>query len=59
MTHIVLVYVAKNGDIEVVDWKEARPFESNKDYEHVATLDAAGWIKHTLINNPEIFKNLC
>lgn len=58
MTAILLVYVAKNGDIEVVDCTEARLFESNKDYEHIATLNAASWIKNTLIENPEIFKNL-
>ena len=53
MRSIVFVYKSKHG-IKVADYSEARPFEDNPEYQHIATLDAAGWIQIAIEKHPEL-----
>lgn len=51
--NIVFVYKSKDG-INVVDYSDAKPFEDNPKYQHISTLDAAGWIQKAIETHPEL-----
>ncbi len=57
MRSIVFVYKSKHG-IKVADYSEARPFEDNPEYQHIVTLDAAGWIQIAIEKHPDLLPEM-
>lgn len=49
---IAFVYRSKEDGIRVVGLLEAKVYENNPDWEHLATLDSHGWIQYLLRNTP-------
>jgi hypothetical protein len=49
---IAFVYRSKEDGIRVVGLLEAKVYENNPDWEHLATLDSFRWIECLLRNSP-------
>ena len=49
---IAFVYRSKEDGIRVVGLLEAKNYEDRTKYQHLATLDAHGWIEYLLRNSP-------
>ena len=49
---IAFVYHSKEDGIRVVGLLEAKVYENNPDWEHLATLDSFRWIECLLRNKP-------
>ena len=49
---IAFVYRSKEDGIRVVGLLEAKNYDDRTKYQHLATLDAHGWIEYLLRNSP-------
>lgn len=52
VSRVAFVYRSKEDGIRVVGLLEAKNYENNPDFEHLATLDSFRWIEYLLRNTP-------
>lgn len=50
---VAFVYRSKEDGIKVVGLLDAKAYENNHDFEHLATLDSFRWIECLLSNSPK------
>ncbi len=53
---VAFIYRSKKGCIKVANLMEAKDYEKNPEWEHLATLDANRWIE-CLLNNTQKERN--
>jgi len=52
LNRVSFVFRSKQDGIRVIGFSEAKVYENNPDWEHLATLDSFRWIECLLNNSP-------